>query len=180
MISKDMCVKINKLINHFEILASEYRSMGLILYTNDSIFLNGFARCLRHESKERWQISEKICKFMKDNSGKVVIESIPKPESNYGSVNDMFARAEKMEERTCSSVCSLISDAEKLNDYITRNFLEEILKKCIREHKEIKEIKEMFNTSESDKSILFMIDEKLYNEYDPYKYYKKYCDKYSK
>lgn len=177
MIKDEIYPKINDLVNHFEKLARDYRAMELTLYTHPTIYLEGFSRCLKNESKERWETSEWICKFLKTNSRKVTLGNITNSKQDFQTAQEIFTYAVGLENATVEAINSLITESIKIEDYNTESFLKRLLCYCIEEQKEVKKIHSILTMWGDNHTILIMKDKELYDEYSPNKYYEKYSKK---
>jgi len=178
MIHDEIYLQINSLVTHFEKLATEYRQAKLVLYSHPSICLEGFARMLQNESKERWHTSEKVAKFLKENSRKITLDSTPKPKNDFGNVKEIFNYLIQLEEQTVSAISTMISKAIELKCYNSENFLKDLLMYSIHEYQEIKKTQHIINMTSEDNIGMMIQDQKLYEEYDPKYYHEKYmnCD----
>lgn len=120
---------VNKQIN-LELYASyTYQSMAFH-FDRDDVALQGFAKFFRKNSEEEREHAEKFMKFQNQRGGRIVLQDIKAPESEWASPLKAMQAALALEKSVNQSLLELHEVADKHKDFqfadwIESNFLTE-------------------------------------------------------
>ncbi len=121
MISSRMVTSLNGQIAN-ELLAShKYLAMS---YCFEDMGLHVFAKRFMEQADEERGHALKIAKFIQDVGGKVILDKIDKPKSDYKSARQIVQAAVDSELLVTKQINDLVAQAEKEKDYATRSFLQ--------------------------------------------------------
>lgn len=115
---------INKQIN-LELYASYvYQSMAWY-FDRDDVALKGFHKFFKKSSEEEREHAEKFMKFQNSRGGRIVLQSIAKPERDeWGSGLDAMQMALTLERNVNQTLIDLHKIASQQNDNHMTDFLE--------------------------------------------------------
>lgn len=157
-----MDVKIEQALNaqiNLEFSAS-YSYLAMALYM-DAKHLSGFASWMIKQSDEERAHGRRLLRYMLDRSGNVELESVPKPQVDYGSINEVFEMSLEQEKSNTVSINKLYALARDLNDYATQAHLQWFLDEQVEEEKSILDILGRLELAGDDKTALLILDEYL-------------------
>lgn len=157
-----MDAKIEQALNaqiNLEFSAS-YSYLAMALYM-DAKHLSGFASWMIKQSDEERAHGRRLLRYMLDRSGNVELESVPKPQVDYGSINEVFEMSLEQEKSNTVSINKLYALARDLNDYATQAHLQWFLDEQVEEEKSIIDILGRLELAGDDKTALLMLDEYL-------------------
>ena len=157
-----MDAKIEQALNaqiNLEFSAS-YSYLAMALYM-DAKHLSGFASWMIKQSDEERAHGRRLLRYMLDRSGNVELESVPKPQVDYGSINEVFEMSLEQEKSNTVSINKLYALARDLNDYATQAHLQWFLDEQVEEEKSILDILGSLELAGDDKTALLILDEYL-------------------
>lgn len=157
-----MDAKIEQALNaqiNLEFSAS-YSYLAMALYM-DAKHLGGFASWMIKQSDEERAHGRRLLRYMLDRSGNVELESVPKPQVDYGSINEVFEMSLEQEKSNTVSINKLYALARDLNDYATQAHLQWFLDEQVEEEKSILDILGRLELAGDDKTALLILDEYL-------------------
>jgi ferritin len=157
-----MDAKIEQALNaqiNLEFSAS-YSYLAMALYM-DAKHLGGFASWMIKQSDEERAHGRRLLRYMLDRSGNVELESVPKPQVDYGSINEVFEMSLEQEKSNTVSINKLYALASDLNDYATQAHLQWFLDEQVEEEKSILDILGRLELAGDDKTALLILDEYL-------------------
>ncbi|ENN96195.1 ferroxidase [Methanocaldococcus villosus KIN24-T80] len=158
MIDKDIEKAINKQINSEFYSAYLYLSMAAYA---DSIGLKGFANWLMVQFKEETDHALKLYNYLLDRGGRVILDKIDKPKSEWNSILEVFEDGLKHEEEVTKSINELMDLAVAKKDYATINILQWFIDEQVEEEKSFGEILNKLKLIGNDKKALLMLDKDL-------------------
>ncbi len=151
---------INKQINHE--MTAAYNYLAMVVYF-EQINLAGFAFWMRKQHEEELAHAAKLFQYLSDRGGKVELEAIPKPSSDFGSVADVFEAALKMEQANTASINAVYALAKDVNDYATLSHLQWFLDEQVEEEKTMEETLGLVRFAGDDKSALLTLNSQMAN-----------------
>ena len=157
-----MDAKIEQALNaqiNLEFSAS-YSYLAMALYM-DAKHLSGFASWMIKQSDEERAHGRRLLRYMLDRSGNVELESVPKPQVEYGSINEVSEMSLEQEKSNTVSINKLYALARDLNDYATQAHLQWFLDEQVEEEKSILDILGRLELAGDDKTALLILDEYL-------------------
>ena len=158
MLKKTLEDALNKQINHEFHAAYNYLAMSAYL---DGRNLPGFAAWMYNQYKEELVHAMKIYAYIHDRAGKVVLDSIARPDSDYNNIVAVFEKSLKMEEDNTAAINSLYKLAVDSNDYPTQSLLQWFVDEQVEEEKSVGDALEMVKMAGDNPSALLMLNEKL-------------------
>ena len=120
MISKEMEKALNEQINKETYSAYLYFSMAAYFESEN---FEGMASFMKAQAGEELEHAMKIYDYVNEQGGRVVLEAIEKPQTNYKGALEIFEMSLKHEKFITASINKLVDQAIKENDHATRTFL---------------------------------------------------------
>lgn len=157
-----MDAKIEQALNaqiNLEFSAS-YSYLAMAIYM-DAEHLSGFASWMVKQSDEERAHGRRLLRYLLDRSGHVELESVPKPQAEYGSIKEVFEISLEQEKTNTSSINKLYALARDLDDYATQAHLQWFLDEQVEEEKSIIDILGRLELAGDDKTALLILDEYL-------------------
>jgi len=158
MISKEMEKALNEQINKELFSAYYYYSMAAYLESNNFEGMSGFMKAQAFE--EMGHVS-KFYTYVNEQGGRVILEAIEKPTSEYDSPLQIFELAYKHEKYVTSLINNLAALAVKENDFATRTFLDWYINEQVEEESTMNTIVNKFKIVGDNGHGLLMLDEQL-------------------
>jgi len=158
MLSKGIQDAINEQIKHELASAYLYLSMSAFCEANN---LPGTARWLRMQWEEEQEHAMKLFDFVNDRGGRVILQAIDRPLSDFKSLLDIFQQVLAHEQKVTSLINRLYDAALKENDYPTQVELQWFIKEQVEEEKNAAAIVQQLTMIGEQPSILLMIDREL-------------------
>lgn len=121
MLTKKLQEAINDQIN--KEFFSEYFYLSMSAYL-ESIEMEGFANYFNVQAQEEHFHAMKMFNFVHDKGGRVILQALGKPESEFKSVLNTIEEALKHERYITKSINDLMDVAIKENDHSVKSFLE--------------------------------------------------------
>jgi ferritin len=138
-------------------LASAYAYLGMAAYFANTPF-TGFARWMHLQYKEELEHAEKFFEYIADRGGKVVIQSIPEPKSEYSAAKEVFEASLGHEQKVSASICKIYEAAQGEKDYPTLSFLKWFLDEQVEEEKSVGEMLARLQFIGDNHNGLFQLD----------------------
>lgn len=154
---------INKQINHE--MTAAYNYLAMVVYF-EQINLSGFAYWMRKQREEELEHADKLFQYLLDRGGKVELETIPRPSSDFGSVAEVFETALKLEQANTASINEVYALAKEVNDYATLSHLQWFLDEQVEEEKTMDETLGLVRFAGDDKSALLTLNNQMANRPD--------------
>lgn len=158
MLSKKMLKALNKQIN--EELFSSYLYQAMAAYFED-INLPGFAAWMEVQAKEEHTHAMKFYRYIFERRGRVELDAIDKPQSEWKSPLAAFEDAFKHEQKISGLINSLVDLAIDENDHATNNFLQWFVEEQVEEEASADEIVQKLKMIDGHPNGLFMMDRAL-------------------
>lgn len=153
-IEKELNNQINKE------LFSAYLYMSMSSYFN-SVDLLGFAHWMHIQAKEELFHAEKIYGFINERGGRVVLETIDKPQTEWASPLSAFEDALKHEEFITASINDIVNNALQDKDHATNIFLQWFVTEQVEEEAAANEIIRKLRLMQDAPGALYMLDKEL-------------------
>ncbi len=158
MISKKMEEALNSQLNKELFSSYLYLSMATYLETNNYV---GMAQWMRLQAEEEHEHSMKFFTFIQKIGGRVILEQIDKPQSDWDSAQKAFEDALAHEEFITKHINELTDLAISERDHSTKTFLQWYVDEQVEEEAAANEIVQKFNLIGESKSGLYMLDTEL-------------------
>ena len=139
---------------------SSYLYLAMAAYVQ-SVDLSGFAQWMRTQSQEEMVHAMRLLDYVNDRGGRVVLEAIEKPATDFKSAGSMFEAALKHEQKVTKTIHRLYKAAKDEGDYATEVEMQWFVTEQVEEEKTISGIVEKLKLVGDQPAILFMIDRDL-------------------
>ena len=158
MLSQEMEVSLfTQLKDEF---ASAYLYLSMSAYCNHTGF-NGAASWFMHQYEEEHLHATRIYNYLIDQGAHVVLEGIPQPPSEFGSLLETFESSLQHEQRMTEKLNNLSDLALKEKDHATYNLLQWFVNEQVEEEATVGEIISKLRMVKNDGYGLLMIDNEL-------------------
>lgn len=149
---------LNEQINAEFYAAYIYLSMAAYFEDKD---LAGFAHWMRMQSAEELTHAQKIFDYVIERGGRVVLEQIDAPPSDFDSPLDVFEKALAHEQKVTAMIDHLYAQAEKESDYPTQVMLQWFITEQVEEENSIGTIVDRMKMFGSEGPALMILDSQL-------------------
>jgi ferritin len=126
-----------------------------------SINFNGFAQWMRVQCQEEMGHAMKIYDFITERGGRVALEAIDKPQSEWKSPLAAFEAAYKHEQKVTGLINGLVELAGKEKDHATGIFLQWFVSEQVEEEKNASEIVAKLQILKDSAGPMYMLDKEL-------------------
>ncbi len=158
MISDKMQKALNDQINAE--LFSSYLYLSMAAYFESENW-NGFATWMKVQSQEEYGHAMKFFKYINDVDGKVILDALEKPKTDWKSPQQAFDEAHKHELYITDRINKLVALAMEEKDYATNLFLNYFVTEQVEEVATAVQIINKFNIIGDNKTSLFLLDREL-------------------
>ena len=141
-------------------LYSAYLYQSMAAYFEDKS-LDGFSSWMDLQAAEEQAHARKIYDFVNERGGRVILEGIEKPKSDWNSNLEVFKDSLAHEEKVTAMINDLVALANEENDYATHSFLQWFVDEQVEEEDSVGEIVDRLKLIEDSTQGLFMMDDKL-------------------
>ncbi|KIO78333.1 ferritin [Pedobacter lusitanus] len=158
MINKRMEDLLNAQINLEMYSANAYWAMCSWFSDRD---LDGFANYFKVQAKEELFHAEKQFDYIHEVGGKVTIDTIKKPASDFTSVLNVFEITLAHERAVTKSIGELIKASFEENDFATHNFLQWFVTEQVEEEATVSQIISKLKMIGDNSSALYLLNSEL-------------------
>jgi len=158
MLSVKIEKELNKQLNREYFSAYLYMSMAAYF---QSIDLSGFERWMQVQAKEELSHAEKIYNFIHERNGKVVLEAIEKPQTDWESPLAAFEDSLKHEIFITGCINELIKSALEEKDNATDIFLQWFVTEQVEEEANATKVIKKIKLMKAAPGGIFMLDKEL-------------------
>ncbi len=158
MISKKMEEAVNKQIN------AEFYSSYLYLAMSadfEDKNLEGFANWMQVQAQEEWEHGMKFYSYIHEQMGRVTLEAIDAPQTEWKSALEIFEAAYQHEQVVTGKINDLMALAIEEKDYATQQLLQWFVKEQVEEENSAATIVEKLKMIGDKTQGLFMLDTAL-------------------
>jgi ferritin len=141
-------------------LYSSYLYLSMAAYFQ-SINLSGFASWMDVQAKEEWAHGMKFYSFINERGGRVVLQAIDAPSSEWDSPLAVFEAVFKHEQKVTGLINELVELALKERDHATNIFLQWFVTEQVEEEDSANDIVQKIKLMGDAKGALFMLDREL-------------------
>ncbi|MDO4767187.1 MAG: ferritin [Pseudomonadota bacterium] len=136
---------------------SSYLYLAMVAYFQDKN-LNGFAHWMTIQNEEENFHSMKFFRYIGGRGGRVCLEAIKKPQSEWKSPLDAMEAALKHEEYISGRINDLVNLAVEEKDHATASFLRWFVDEQVEEEENVNEVVQKLRLLGNDGGGLFMLD----------------------
>lgn len=158
MINEKMEKAFNDQIN--KELYSEYLYLAMQAYF-ERLNLKGFVNWFTVQVQEEHAHALGMFDYVHERGGRVELEAIEKPETNWDSPLACFEQVLKHEEFVTSRINALMDVAEEVKDRAALSFLNWYLKEQVEEEANVGNVLATLRLIGDDKKALLMLDKEL-------------------
>lgn len=155
MLSQSMQESLNSQIQKEFYSAYLYLSMSAYCESQN---LPGFARWLRVQYEEELQHALKLYDAVHDRGGQVVLQAIPQPPSQFGSMLDLFQQVLAHEREVTASIHALYAQATREGDYATQAELQWFVIEQVEEEKSASDVVAQLQMIQGQSAALIVLD----------------------
>jgi len=158
MISQDLQTAINSQIKNE--YYSSYLYLSMAAYC-ESINFTGFAGWLRRQSEEELVHAMRLFEYLLDRDGRIVLDTIAQPPSEFGSLVEMFTQVLEHEKEVSGMINRLYELALTENDHATSVELQWFIQEQVEEEKSATDMVENIKLAGDNSAALLMLDRQL-------------------
>lgn len=156
--SQPMQDAINQQINNELFASYSYLSMSAYLEAQQ---FTGCAQWMRMQSQEEYSHAMRLYDFLIARGGRVKLEPIPQPQTDFESVPHVFECSQSQEKTVTDQINAMYGLALSEKSYAALVELEWFVKEQVEEEKAIRDIVHKFNLVKDDPSSLLDLDRDL-------------------
>lgn len=123
--------------------------------------LDGFAHWMQLQYQEETAHGMRLFRYLLDRGGRLELEGIGKPRTEYDSVREVFEAALRQEQENTRSINALYELAGQLNDFATISHLQWFLDEQVEEEKSIEDILALLERAGGEPSALLYLNDKM-------------------
>jgi len=158
MIDKKIEAALNNQINHEIVSSYNYLAMAAYFDQND---LMGFAGWMYAQREEELQHAMRLTRYLIDRAGRLKLEAIQEPKSNFKSVEEVFDEALKTEQKNTKAIEELYALATELNDYRTQSHLQWFLDEQVEEEASVEEVLNLLKLADDNPAAVLQLNSQL-------------------
>lgn len=158
MLSEKMQSALNTQINKEIYSAYLYLSMAAYCEAKN---LKGFANWMTVQVQEELSHAGKFFNFLADRGGKIILQPIDGPETEWDSPQAVFEHVYRHEQIVTGLINELVKLAREENDYATESFLKWFIDEQVEEEASASEVLEKIKLAGDRGGGLFMLDREL-------------------
>ncbi|NQU05804.1 MAG: ferritin [Calditrichaeota bacterium] len=160
MLKEKMEAALNAQLNAEIYSAYLYTSMAAWF---DAKNLTGFANWMMIQTQEELSHAQKFYNYINERGGRVIMEAIAKPETEWKSTLDVFEFTLKHEEKVTSLINDLVEVSRDEKDNATYNFLQWFVSEQVEEESSVDTVIQKLKLIGDFGPGTFMIDQELAN-----------------
>jgi ferritin len=158
MLTEKMQQALNDQVNAE--LQAYYTYLSVSAYFEDQN-LRGFASWMRTHSDEEMVHAMKILDFIHSRRGRVMLQSIPQPKTEWGSALEAFQDALKHEQHVTDLINKLVELSTKEGDHASHSFLQWFVDEQVEEEQIVDEVIQDLKRVGDFGPGLFLLDREL-------------------
>ncbi|MDD3149886.1 MAG: ferritin [Candidatus Gastranaerophilales bacterium] len=158
MLLEKMQTVLNKQLN--EELFSSYLYLSMAAYCN-SIGLQGFANWMQVQVQEENFHAMKMYNYILDRGGKIILDKIEKPKTEWNSITEVFEETLKHEQFITSCINKLVDVSIEERDHATNSFLQWFVTEQIEEELTAGDILSKLKLIGENGNAIFMLDKEM-------------------
>jgi len=155
MVNREIEGALNQQLNAELYSSYLYLSMSAYFQT---INLLGFANWMRIQAQEELVHAMKFYDFINERNGRVILQQVEAPPTEWSSPLDVFEGAYKHEQKVTGLINDLVNLAVGERDHATNIFLQWFVTEQVEEEASADEVVQKLKLVGDDSSGLFMLD----------------------
>jgi ferritin len=141
-------------------LGSAYTYLSMAAYCEDES-LPGFAHWMRLQYREELDHADKFFNFIVDRGGRVRLEGIDKPKTDFSSPLEIFEVSLENEKAVTDAINELYTLTTKEQDYASQAFLNWFVTEQVEEEKMVTELIDALKRVGGSGDALLLLDREL-------------------
>ncbi len=158
MLSQKMQAGLNEQIRNE--IASGYLYLAMSAWL-ESQNMPGGAHWMRAQYKEELDHAGKLFALVTERNGRVILEGLDKPASDYGTLKEVFEATLAHEQKVTAAINKLYEIALAEKDYATQIELQWFIKEQVEEEKNVENILLQIEACDARPHLMLMIDKRL-------------------
>ncbi len=158
MLSEKMQEALNTQIN--KELYSSYLYLSMAAWC-ESVNLSGFAGWMTVQAREEVSHAEKFFGYLNERGGRVLLQPIAGPPTEWGSVREVFEQVLEHERLVTSLINGLVKLARSEDDYASEAFLQWFVSEQVEEEASASAAVEKLKLAGDRGGGLFMLDREM-------------------
>ena len=158
MLSERMMKALNKQLNAELYSAYLYLSMAAYFESKN---LKGFTNWMRAQAQEELAHAMKFFDYINEKGGRVYLEAIEKPPTEWKSPLDVFEATYEHEVKVTSMINDLVNMSMEEKDHATYNMLQWFVAEQVEEEASADEIRQQLRMIKEDGRGIMMLDREL-------------------
>ncbi len=139
---------------------SEYLYLSMYAYF-DRMNLQGFKNWMDVQRQEERAHAMGLFQYLQDRGGKVTLDKIEQPKTNWESPLDVFEDVLKHEQLVTSKINALADVADSVKDRAAVSFLDWYIKEQVEEESNVSNVLKTLRLICNDKQCIYMLDKEL-------------------
>lgn len=158
MFSEKLLDEMNKQLNYE--LFSAYYYTAMEVYCSEKQ-LDGFANFFKEQTKEELDHARMFFDFIQRKNGKIVLDTIDKPDSDFEDLYDVFKKGYEHEQFVTSRIYKLMDIATDEREHSTISFLNWFVDEQVEEEETFQKIMDKIKLIGDNVNALLQLDAKL-------------------
>jgi ferritin len=158
MISKSMQDALNAQINAEQHSAQLYLSMSAAMEARS---FRGFAKWLRVQASEETAHALKLVDFLLDRGGKLELQAIPAPATEFGGPLALFEAVQKHEQKVSALIHALFERARAEKDYASEITLQWYVTEQVEEESNVGQIVDRLRAIGDQGGAIWYLDKEM-------------------
>jgi ferritin len=158
MIKKEMEKLLNEQFHREMFSAMQY--LAVCSYFEEKN-LDGFANFFRIQAQEEMMHAMKQFDYVHRVNGSVIMDALPKPQTSFGSLVEVFEFTLKAEQNVTENINMLMKKAVELGDFATQTFLQWFVTEQVEEEDLVRNILQKLKMIGDSGTALYMLNEEL-------------------
>lgn len=155
MLNKNVSGLLNRQVNYEFYSAYLYLDFSNYYYNEG---LEGFGNWYKVQAQEERDHAMLMIQYLQNNGEEVELESIQKPDKEYGTFQDPLKFALEHERFVTASINEIYAAAKDCNDYRTMQYLDWFVKEQGEEEKNAEDLLKKFDLFGNDAKGLYLLD----------------------
>ncbi len=155
MLSTAMQAALLKQLNHE--FFSSYVYLAMAAWCEDK-GVRGFGRWMRIQAQEEMAHAMIIYRYLGDRDCRVILDTIQKPEADFGSIMEVFRAALEHERQVSRSFASIAALAQDERDFATGNFVQFFIDEQVEEEASFRDLIDQLKLVGDHGHAIFMLD----------------------